>query len=400
VSPGRRFLPKRDNDLNDLASAWGLSEAVSKQHANNKFQDFNSNTSKKLWTELAQTHYLCWLRRFFDGRDGFWKPKQLIQRISQNSVMLSGELRQQLARQKYKVAGNHSAVKLCHWTKESLLRNRECYKQKFFGISTHRCMQMTPAVAWCQQRCLFCWRTHKLVTPDVKWEDPDTVIDGCIEGQRKLLEGYYGLLDRVDKKKLDEACNPNQAAISLAGEPTLYPHISGLIEALGSRGFTTFLVTNGLCPEVLEKMTLPTQLYVSFCAPTEEIHKKLNVPMIPGTWKALNKTADLMPSLDTRKVARITLVKGWNDVHPEKYAELFERAQPDFVEVKAYMFVGDSRKRMTIENMPFHEDVKEFALKLQEHLPDYKFTDEKKDSRVVLLSNGAKPEKIPGTKNK
>ncbi|MCD6414923.1 MAG: 4-demethylwyosine synthase TYW1 [Candidatus Diapherotrites archaeon] len=304
--------------------------------------------------------------------------------------MISESLRKELTHQHYRLAGAHSAVKLCHWTKHSLLENRYCYKQKFYGIQSHRCLQMTPAIAWCNQRCLYCWRTHKLVTPDIKWDDPETVIEESIKAQRVLLTGYYGLLDRVDKAKLEEAMNPNQVAISLAGEPTLYPYLSGLIEAFTKRDFSTFLVTNGLRPQVLAELALPTQLYVSLSAPNEEIHKKLNVPMIPNSWKLLNETLKLFPSLDTRKVIRITLVKGWNDVHPELYAKLISKASPDFIEVKAYMFVGDSRRRMTIANMPRHGEVVAFTRLLENELPDYKLIDEKEDSRVVLLSNGRK----------
>jgi len=56
-----------------------------------------------------------------------------------------------------------------------------------------------------------------------------------------------------------------------------------------------------------------------------------------------------------------------------------------FVELKAYMFVGSSRKRLLESNMPLHEDVKEFAEKIA-GLSGYKLIDEKKESRVVLLA--------------
>ncbi|MCD6522629.1 MAG: 4-demethylwyosine synthase TYW1 [Candidatus Diapherotrites archaeon] len=300
-----------------------------------------------------------------------------------------------LKKQKYKLAGEHSAVKLCHWTKQSLLNNRFCYKQKFYGIQSHRCLQMTPTVGWCQQRCVFCWRPHEFNIPmPEQWDEPEVIVEQSIIAQRKLLEGYYGLLDRVDKNKLDEAMNPNQVAISLAGEPTIYPYISDLIAAYESHGFTTFLVTNGLLPETIENMHLPTQLYMSLDAPNEEIHKKVNIPLVNDSWARINKTLELFPSLDTRRVIRITLVKGWNDVFPEQYAKLVEKSEVDFLEVKAFMLVGYSRKRLRIENMPLHEEVLSFAKQIEEHLPGYKIIDEKKDSRVVLLSNGKKNTKI------
>ncbi|MCK4309827.1 MAG: 4-demethylwyosine synthase TYW1, partial [Methanomicrobia archaeon] len=68
------------------------------------------------------------------------------------------EVRTLLRKQRYKIVGEHSAVKLCHWLKKSLMEDRVCYKQKFYGIKSHRCLQMTPAVISCTHKCLFCWR--------------------------------------------------------------------------------------------------------------------------------------------------------------------------------------------------------------------------------------------------
>jgi tRNA wybutosine-synthesizing protein 1 len=48
------------------------------------------------------------------------------------------------------------------------------------------------------------------------------------------------------------------------------------------------------------------------------------------------------------------------------------------------MFLGGSRQRLTMDNMPSHEEVKEFAEKISEET-GYRIADEKEDSRVVLL---------------
>jgi len=73
-------------------------------------------------------------------------------------------------------------------------------------------------------------------------------------------------------------------------------------------------------------------------------------------------------------------------VKPEHYAKLIEKAFPMFVEVKAYMFVGYSRQRLSLKNMPRHEEVKAFASEIIKYLPRYEIKDEKKESRVVLLA--------------
>src|SRR3546814_5704852 len=33
-----------------------------------------------------------------------------------------------------------------------------CYKHKFYGISTHRCMEFSTAGMHCENRCVYCWR--------------------------------------------------------------------------------------------------------------------------------------------------------------------------------------------------------------------------------------------------
>lgn len=181
---------------------------------------------------------------------------------------------------------------------------------------------------------------------------------------------------------------PRHVACSLTGEPTLYPRLSEFFEECHKRGMTTFLVTNGTNPEAIENMdVLPTQLYVTVAAPNEEIYKKLCVPLVAKGWEKLNETLELLPSLDTRTVIRHTLVKGWNLGYEKEYAKLIEKAEPWFIEPKGYMYVGYSRQRMSMENMPSHEEIKEFAQKLAE-LTGYKIEAEREDSRVVLLGRG------------
>ena len=69
---------------------------------------------------------------------------------------------------------------------------------------------------------------------------------------------------------------------------------------------------------------------------------------------------------------------------PEKYAELIKKADPDYVEVKAYMCVGSSRDRLTLDNMPTFDEVKEFARKIGEACGK-ELVNESEISRVVLL---------------
>src|SRR3989344_7607747 len=80
-----------------------------------------------------------------------------------------------------------SAVQVCHWTKSSLRGKGACYKEKFYGIKSHRCMQFSP-VTGCQERCSFCWRPLEIYNKnDKKTEDPEEMIERLIAERKKLL---------------------------------------------------------------------------------------------------------------------------------------------------------------------------------------------------------------------
>lgn len=281
---------------------------------------------------------------------------------------------------------NHAAAKICHWTKQSILDKGVCYKEKFYGIESHRCLQMAPAVPNCQQKCEFCWRD--LSYTQTQWEgeydDPKTIIDEAVKAQNNLLCGFFGN-DKANKEKLEESKTPTNAAISLAGEPMLYPEIDELIAEFNRRNFTTFVVSNGQCVDKLKNLeNEPYQLYLSLDAPTKKIYNDVCQPQISEGWDNLNQSLDTLASFNSRTCIRTTCVKGRNMTKPEKYAELIKKASPDFVEIKAYMCVGSSRHRLTPDNMPTFDEVKSFAQKIGENCGK-KIVNESEVSRVVLL---------------
>jgi len=303
-------------------------------------------------------------------------------------------LRKALEKQHYGIVGNHSAVEICSWCKKSLRDEGVCYKQQFYGIKSHRCCQMTPTAGFCNFKCQFCWRAHELnegIAFNGKCDDSKTIIDGCIAEQKRLLTGFGGN-EKANKEKVKESQEPMHFALSLTGEPTLFPNLPELIKALHKRGKTTFLVTNGTQTEMLRKLkrekALPTQLYLSLDAPTKEMQKNIDIPLISDAWERINKTIELLPKLDCRKVIRITLIRGLNDSHVKDYAKLIKTAagndKKTMLEVKAYMWVGHSRKRLKKENMPTHKDCKDFAEKLVKEL-NWKIIDEHTRSRAILI---------------
>ncbi|MBX5327919.1 4-demethylwyosine synthase TYW1 [Candidatus Bathyarchaeota archaeon A05DMB-5] len=302
-----------------------------------------------------------------------------------------------MKKQKYHFVGRHSAVKRCRWLYETLAHDRPCYKQKFYGIKTHQCIQMTPAAFFCTQQCLFCWRAQtgdlQITWNEMKlppWDFPEEIVDGSIKAQLKILSGYKGN-PKTNKRKFMEALTPKHAAISLTGEPTLYGNIGELVKAFHRRGFTTFLVSNGTVPSALAKLSEePTQLYISVCAPDKESFKNVCRPQIPKAWEKVNETLALLPSFKCLTVIRITSVRGLNMKNIEGYAKLVAKANPTYIEPKAYMHVGFSRLRLGYENMPSLAEIMEFGKQLAAET-GYLIIDKSAESRVLLLSRIEKP---------
>ena len=305
---------------------------------------------------------------------------------------IPASLLQALKKHKYHRVGKHSAVKRCKWLYESIIHDRACYKQKFYGIKSHQCIQMSPSLFYCTQQCLFCWRAQngdlQIEWDEMKlpsWDAPEEIVRGSLKAQSKILSGYNGH-PKANWQKLTEALRPKHVAISLTGEPTLYGPIGELIRAFHNRGFTTFLVSNGTVPSKLSELSEePTQLYVSVCAPNEAVFKRVCRPQVPNAWAKLNETLSLLPSFRCRTVIRMTLVKGHNMEEIDGYAELVEKANPTYIEAKAYMHVGFSSLRLDYGSMPQHREIRDFAAGLAERT-GYSIIDESSESRVVLLS--------------
>ncbi len=313
------------------------------------------------------------------------------------------ELETKLKKQGYHLLGKRGAYKACQWQKKSLLHGDVCYKEKFYGIASHRCVQMTPVVDKCTQSCLFCWR----ITPGdigVSWDQVNVsvedvvpveeLMDAVLMANLRSLGGYNPDAGaNVTMAKYLEAREPKHVAISLAGEPTLHPLISDLIDEIHNRKMTSFLVTNGTQPGVIREMSEPTQLYVTIAAPNEDTYKKLCRPGIMNGWKGILESQDTLQSLSCRTVNRLTMVAGENMNNPRAYSELIMRGEPDFVEVKGYMFLGSSRGRLGSANAPSHREIRAFSKKLAD-LTGYYLADEQTESRVVLLSQNKHIKKL------
>ncbi len=290
----------------------------------------------------------------------------------------------------YHLAGSHGAVKTCLWLNKSLRNEGGCYKSKFYGIASHRCIQMTPTLL-CNHRCLHCWRAIELsAEAPEKWDSPEEIVKGCLVEHRRLVSGYGGS-EAMNKTKWKEAFAPKHVAISLSGEPTLYPYLPELIEEFHKKELTTFVVTNGTNPEIIGEIK-PTQLYISLNAPDKDTYEKVCAPL-GNTWENIKQSLGIMKDSKTRTAVRITLTNGVNMMNPEGFANLIGIAEPDYVELKAYMHLGFSRKRLSLSNMPSHGEVLDFSGKVA-HALGYCIADESRNSRVVLLSKDGEKHRV------
>lgn len=298
----------------------------------------------------------------------------------------------------YGLVGNHSGVQVCSWNKKAVKGEAVCYKQKFYGIECHSCAQMSPALAWCTEACVFCWRPSewmkKTTFGEQEVDDPEFIVQETVRVRKKLISGIGGAA-HVTPQRFKEAFQkfPSHWAISLSGEPTIYPKLGAMIKNLKARKEvkSIFVVTNGQEPQHLERLAgedaLPTQLYVSLTAPNAAMFKHINRSIYPDGWERLNRTLELWPSLRCRRVVRMTVIKQVNDQteHLETFAGLLEKSKTDFIEIKSYMALGFSRRRLDVKNMLSHDEIKAYAQKLQACLPNYRWEAEDESSRIVLL---------------
>ena len=204
-----------------------------------------------------------------------------------------------------------AAVKPCLWCKKALKDQDMCYKHQFYGIESHRCVQLTPTLR-CNQRCLFCWRSFEHVFPGETECSPQEIVDAVPRLQKKALSGYK-VSPYVREERFLEALDPKHVAISLSGEPTLYSRLPELVTLFNEKGYTTFVVSNGTRPWVLEDCN-PFQLYVSLDAPERETYLKVCRPD-EDYWNYIMQSLSMLGK--KRSAIRITLVRGLNDHMPE-----------------------------------------------------------------------------------
>lgn len=336
-----------------------------------------------------------------DSQSQYYRPWDSLKQIKEDGkvvLRLPEKTVDSLIKKQYGVFG-HSAVQICSWTKKAMTGRGVCYKQKFYGIDTHSCFEMSPSAMWCQQNCTFCWRPMEFmknveIDPE-QVDEPEEIIKKLVLQRKKLISGMGGH-ENVNRMLFNDSFlnYPTHYAISLSGEPTMYPKLPEMVEYLKtlSRTKSIFIVTNAQEPNFFQRLIdnpiyQPTQIYISLDAHNKELFDKVNISLYKNGWDRLKTSLKLMSKLNCRTVIRYTMIKGLNDLDSQlnDYKSLIESANPDLIEIKAYMHLGMSRNRHSKEQMPEYLEVEEFAKKLENLMRNYEFAASAPNSKICVL---------------
>jgi len=303
--------------------------------------------------------------------------------------MINDKLRTALTKQGYTLVGSHSGVKICRWTKSQLRGRGGCYKHSFYGIESHRCMEATPSLA-CANKCVFCWRHHtNPVGTEWRWvtDPPELIVDALLEGHRKMIKQLRGVPGVTDEKMV-EANNPVHCALSLVGEPIMYPHIGPFVDLLHGKGISSYLVTNATFPDAIKTLPPVTQLYTSIDGSSKEELKAIDRPLHKDFWERFIASLENLNGVKGRTVYRLTLVDGFNLSDAQGYARLVAMGNPDFIEIKGVTYCGTSNNaELSMKNVPWHEQVIEFCSQLTDQLEHYSIACEHEHSNCVLIAH-------------
>ena len=194
-------------------------------------------------------------------------------------------------------------------------------------------------------------------------DEPGDIVAQAVQKHQAMIKTLRGV-PGVEPERLIEANTVRHCALSLVGEPIMYPRINEMIADLHSRHISTFLVTNAQFPDAIRNLEPVTQLYVSIDAATKDALKAVDRPLFKDFWERYLASLRALREKGQRTVYRLTLVKQMNMMKSEmeSYAKLIEMGMPDFIEIKAVTYCGKSdASDLTMKNVPWHDEVRQFA---------------------------------------
>jgi len=234
-----------------------------------------------------------------------------------------------------------------------------CYKHIFYGIMSYRCMETTPNLA-CANRCVFCWRHHtNPISKKWRWmkDSPEILLEQSLKNHYKLINRIKNS-SQVKKKLFKKAHLVKHCALSLVGEPIMYPNIQDYVDLLHNKGISTFMVTNGQFPDKILKLGPITQFYISVDASTKKSLQKIDRPLFEDFWERFLKSITALKKKKQRTVYRLTLVKKYNMKECSNYASLIAFGKPSFIEIKGMTYCGKSSGyQIEMGNIPWHRDM-------------------------------------------
>uniref|UniRef100_A0A2K5ZTP8 Radical SAM core domain-containing protein n=1 Tax=Mandrillus leucophaeus TaxID=9568 RepID=A0A2K5ZTP8_MANLE len=259
-----------------------------------------------------------------------------------------------------------------------------CYKHTFYGIESHRCMETTPSLA-CANKCVFCWRHHtNPVGTEWRWkmDQPEMILKEAVENHQNMIKQFKGV-PGVKAERFEEGMTVKHCALSLVGEPIMYPEINRFLKLLHQCKISSFLVTNAQFPPIGEMLR---ESIVD--ASTKESLKKIDRPLFKDFWQRFLDSLKALAAKQQRTVYRLTLVKAWNVDELQAYAQLVFLGNPDFIEVKGVTYCGESSaSSLTMAHVPWHEEVVQFVRELVDLIPDYEIACEHEHSNCLLIAH-------------
>uniref|UniRef100_A0ABI7XJH8 Radical SAM core domain-containing protein n=1 Tax=Felis catus TaxID=9685 RepID=A0ABI7XJH8_FELCA len=268
-------------------------------------------------------------------------------------------------------------------------RERRLLQTYILWYESHRCMETTPSLA-CANKCVFCWRHHtNPVGTEWRWkmDQPEMILKEAIENHQNMIKQFKGV-PGVREDRFEEGMMVKHCALSLVGEPIMYPEINRFLKLLHECKISSFLVTNAQFPVEIRNLKPVTQLYVSVDASTKDSLKKIDRPLFKDFWQRFLNSLKALAAKQQRTVYRLTLVKAWNVDELQAYAELVSLGNPDFIEVKGVTYCGESSaSSLTMANVPWHEEVVHFVRELVALIPNYEIACEHEHSNCLLIAH-------------
>jgi len=219
-------------------------------------------------------------------------------------------------------------------------------------------------------------------------DPPDMIIEQAVTKHQQMIKQMKGV-PGVQPERYKEAFTVKHCALSLVGEPIMYPKINEYLQLLHYKDISSFLVTNAQFPDRIQQLDPVCQLYVSVDAATPEELKVVDRPLFSDYWERFLECLTSLKEKKVRTVYRLTLVKGFNMDEVKGYAKLVALGTPTFIEIKGVTFCGNIHEdSLTMKNVPFHQEVRNFCEELCKHLEgSYEIACEHAHSCCILIAD-------------